>query len=556
MDTTASQTTASQTTALTSSTVTSALEGSALEGSSEGFSGAQLRPVDAPITRVTLFEDRALVGREGLVQLSQGVHRLVVTPITPLALERSLQVKVEPVEPLHAQSGAEAVVADSRLVRLQQLEQHHPDVTPFEAQKQALEEQRQELDRQLARLRTRKQLLERLQQDLKKRLEAGIARAVSPGPLLERLEVGQRELQALGLELTQQGLRLHAVQEEQQKLNQARERLGRPGVRYVAQVELLVEVKRAGALRLELSYVTPCALWRPEHEARLEVGGRVRWTVQGVVWQATGEDWQRVQLTCSTARPGRIATPPLLSDDTLVSRKKVDPKTIVASVREQEIQTSGLGGAAVADDMPGVDDGGEVLRFVVRDPVDVPAHGQPVRAPLTSFETPAALERICLPEKLNRVLQRAELSNLSSKPLLAGPVTLFREGGFVGRSKLLFVAPGEKFRISFGSLDGLRVDRQVRTKREETRLSGYQTVTVEVSLAFSNLSDEALSVQVTERVPVSELEEVKILLGEQSPARPDGEGLITWPVKLAARGHTQLSFAYRVEAPARVVLPY
>lgn len=523
----------------------------------EATAVSEQRPtVQAPIRRITLFEDRALVGREGQVWLTVGVHRLVVSPVTPLALERSLQVKLQPVEGQAGQPLGEARVADSRLIRTQQLEQHPQEAIPFEHRQEVLEQEQQALERQLSRLRVRKQLLERLQQDLKRRLEAGIALSVSPAALLERLEVGQQELQQLTQELTQRGLAAQAVQEALEQLRHARERLGRPGVRYVGHVELLVEVQRAGLLSLELSYVTPCALWRPEHEARLEATGRVRWTVQGVVWQATGEDWEGVKLTCSTARPGKLATPPLLSDDTLFSRKKVDPKTVVASVREQELQTSGLGGAAVADDMPGVDDGGEVLRFEVQEPVHVPAHGQPVRAPLLSFESPAVLERVCLPEKLNRVLQRAELSNLSTKPLLAGPVALYRAGGFVGRSKLLFVAPGEKFRLSFGSLDGLRVDRQVRTKREETRLMGYQTVTVEISLAFSNLSDEAVSVQVTERVPVSELEEVKVLMGEQVPAKADGDGLLTWPLRLAPLAHAQVTFSYRVEAPARVVLPY
>lgn len=537
---------------------------------------------DAPVHRVTVFEDRAQVVRAASLELAAGFHRLSVKGVTPLAGERSLQLKAVRVSHTPEAGagttttpglvGADGlvggdglVVADCQLIRARIQEERRVDVQALVARQEALTREKSSIEQHQTRKLVRISWIERWIQDNKRRFAAGLPRGVPPEPLLAQLDALFQELAGEQARLLETQEQLERLNEELERITQGIQNTGMSApTRYEARIEALVEVQVAGTYALELTYVTPCALWRPEHEARLETvvpdgktPATLRFLTQAVVWQNTGESWENITLLCSTARPGRLSSPPLLTDDVLSARRKVDVKTVVAEVREEEIQTAGLGsGNAVASDMPGVDDGGEALSWTVTQPVTVPSTGQPVRALLQQVKLEATCAYVCLPERLPQVLLRGETRNGSSRPILAGPVVLYREGGYVGRTKVSFVAPGEKFRLSFGSLNGVRVDRTQQVKHEETRITGYQTVTLTVNLALGNQSDEAVQLEVIERVPVSELEEVRVTLGDRAPGKPDEEGLVAWNLKLDPRAQVTAELVYRVEAPARVHLPY
>ncbi len=71
-------------------------------------------------------------------------------------------------------------------------------------------------------------------------------------------------------------------------------------------VAVEVEADRAGALELAVSYVVHAAGWQPIWDARLvPETSTMELSFLGSVWQRTGEDWQGVSLSVSTAQPGR-----------------------------------------------------------------------------------------------------------------------------------------------------------------------------------------------------------------------------------------------------------
>ncbi|MCA9700953.1 MAG: mucoidy inhibitor MuiA family protein, partial [Myxococcales bacterium] len=229
----------------------------------------------------------------------------------------------------------------------------------------------------------------------------------------------------------------------------------------VARAALQVELVNNGALarrvELRVDYVVPGAMWRPWHTARLvetagdKGGHELEFRCDGAVWQATGEDWSDVQLIFSTERPSLGVSPPTLSNDPLRTRRK--GATVAVQAREQKVHTAGLGSEKdqrAADELPGIDDGGAVqtLRAAVK--TSVPGDGRPHRVPIFDFRSPAEVALVCVPERVPAVLLRSRHGNSAKAPLLAGPVDLVRNSGLVGRSSLLYVAPGERFELGWG----------------------------------------------------------------------------------------------------------
>jgi uncharacterized protein (TIGR02231 family) len=318
-------------------------------------------------------------------------------------------------------------------------------------------------------------------------------------------------------------------------------------------VETELRVAAAGDYTLELRYVVASACWRPQHTARLLRGAegeaRVVFETDACVWQRTGEDWTGVRLKCSTRRPSLGTEPPLLADDALeVRRKRAE---MVVEAREQEIRTTGLGAVArPAAELPGIDDGGTVLALQGQRPATLPSDGRPYRVGISRFEVAAASEYVLIPEQVRAVIHKVSLTHAGDHPILAGPVDLIAEGGLVGRTSVLFVAPGERFALGFGPDPAIRVHRTSdRVEAKQNVLARHVRTDHTVTLKLSNITAERRSFTVTERIPVSEVEQVKISFDAKAStpdARPDDDGFVTWNVSLPGGGHGTHKLHYSI----------
>jgi uncharacterized protein (TIGR02231 family) len=217
---------------------------------------------------------------------------------------------------------------------------------------------------------------------------------------------------------------------------------------------------------------------------------------------------------------------------------------VQVQAREQTVHTAGLGAGeagpkAVADELPGIDDGGDALSLRARALATVPADGRPYRVPVAETTMPAEPALVCVPELVAAVLLRTRQTNASSQPLLAGPVDLVRNSGLVGRTSILFVAPGERFELGWGPESTLRAHREVELLDPERKtLSAWTRKPRRVTVKLSNLGARACTVRVQERIAVSEVEKVEVeLVSATGDARPDADGFVAWEVPLRGFGH-------------------
>jgi uncharacterized protein (TIGR02231 family) len=225
------------------------------------------------------------------------------------------------------------------------------------------------------------------------------------------------------------------------------------------------------------------------------------------------------------------------------------------------VQKAGLGsapasGAAAASapssvELPGVDDGGETRNLKAPGRNTIPSDGRPNIIPLFTFEAEAESSLVAFPELETQVFLRAVARNTSSHPVLAGPVELLQENGFVGWTQTLFVAPQEKFELSFGPEESVRIQREEKRESKLNPVSKWNEATTRITLYLSNLSGTSRTVSVTERIAVSEIEHVKVELDrEKTTGTPvlDENGFCTWKAELPANGHARLHLVFKASA--------
>ncbi|HEU4405789.1 MAG TPA: DUF4139 domain-containing protein, partial [Polyangiaceae bacterium] len=504
------------------------------------------------VARVTLFEDRAEVTR--VVTLSALSEWVSVEGVSPLIDDASVRAR--------ALRGPRRVagVRILRQVRKGPRESGGPLERELELARRALATAEAALRRAEAGLARHGALLAQWVESLSQ-VPRGLA-----APDRRRAFRRAYDLTDDALRRTSDALseRLAAVEAARERLEQAAARVrdaqaANPGVE--ARLELQLEGP-PDETDVELRYFVPCALWRPEHGARLVAhrdGLWVEWTTWATAWQQTGEAWDDVPLSFSTARPARAASAPMLRDDVLRVRRHADAERAVLDGREDEITFAGLERAPQRplDDMPGVDDGGEPLVWNAPRPVTLPSDGRPRRVELVAQRARAQVERVLMPERASVAHVRATTALPGGSPLLAGPVRAARESSLVGLTSVPFVAAGEPFDIGFGPDEGLRVRRERFTDRDTVPVIGTQIVRVTVRLYLSSLDSTPRRVIVNERVPISDRSDVEISVREADGWSVDPhKGLATRVVELVGHATASLRLDFEVRAPARIALPW
>lgn len=511
------------------------------------------KPIALPVTAVTCLEDRAHIERAVVLDLEAGVQRLRLGPVGALAVDRTLHAELTADHP--------ATVLDVRIVRTWTPRGPLPsaDDSALRHRVHTIEEEQLALGQRRGRLHARLDLLGRLAADLLRDIGEGAGCGETEGPRWAReLDRVDEERDSYGEQLRTVEARLAALAVELGEAQQAMDLSGGEPAELVGHIELTVAAAVAGPVRLRLSHLTPCALWRPAYRAVLD-GESLTLETEAMVWQRTGEDWSDVRLTFSTARSAQATEPPRLGEDrlTLKDRSAAERRTVDVELREEEI--GDLGPAPVLG-LPGVDDGGEARVLNSPAPISVPGDGRAHRVPLSVFTTAASSEYACSPELSPLVTQVVRFDNLSGHALLAGPVDLVRGSGFSGRGTLDFTAPGAPVELAFGSCDDHRVVRQAEESRDSAGIMQRTVVTRTVRLHLSWFSAPGelgeRVVVLRERIPVSETSAVEVHLRKEAcspaPAVVDAEGIARWDVTLPPGSRRTVTLVYELSASAKV----
>ncbi|MEV6313503.1 DUF4139 domain-containing protein [Streptomyces sp. NPDC051840] len=507
-----------------------------------------------PVTAVTCLEDRAQVERTTVLDLKAGVQRFRLGPVTALTVDRTL----------HAELTADhtANVLDARIVRTWTPRGPMPDAAGDSALRgrvHALTEEQRTLSLRRDRLLSRRDLLDGLASDLLRDIAEATGSGDTDAPRWTReMDRVDDERGVCGEELRFVDSRLSALDDELNLVQQSLLVAETEPPELLGHVELTVESSSAGPADLLLSHLVPCALWRPAYRAALG-DGSLSLETDAMVWQRTGEDWNGVRLTLSTARSALAGDPPRLREDrlTLVDRSPEERRSVQVELREEEV--GAIRGASPTG-LPGVDDGGEAQVLRAPSGVSVRSDGRAHRVPLSAFTTTERSEYACSPELSPLITQVARFDNRSGHALLAGPVDLVRGSGSAGRGRLDFTAPGAGVELAFGSCDDHRVARHIEEKRDTTGITQRTVITRTVTLYLSRFSapgeqgDRVIALR--ERLPVSEVSAVEVSLRKEAcsprPESVDAEGIVRWEISLPPGGRRTVTLVYDISAGGKV----
>ena len=494
------------------------------------------------IGAVTVYQDRAVITRAASSDLPAGEHELVLEKLPASLQENSLQVS--------AKSSGQATLLDVRVRDAFQADTANERVKQLEDQIRKIEGQQAALDDEAAVLDNQRELVAMMQRGATEPAKDG------PRPTLDELKAIQA-LSADTLSRTLAGLRRVAEQRDdlERQLSAAQGELGQlQGQlnRRTKTVTLRVNLARAGKLDLNVSYAVAGARWTPSYDARLRPADRsVDLGYFGVIRQNTGEDWNNVKLTLSTARPvlggGAPKLNPWIIDVAAPPPPMPAPVAAAAPAMRPEPLARQSPKAAYAEmaagDMAPVLEEAKVstaevqseatsASFQIRTPATLPSDNSTQRVAIASAKLPATLQYQSTPALREAAFLTALANNNTEYPFLAGTLNTFLDDAFVAASSMKPVMPGEKVELALGADDGISIKRQLVNRfTESTGFSGNgKRVTYEYKITVKNNKATKEQVNFKDRLPISRNEkiEVKLLSPAERDIKREDDGVLVW----------------------------
>ncbi len=507
------------------------------------------------ITAATVFPTRADISRNAEVSLPQGKHTIVFDGL-PAALDTaSLRVSGTGAFSIGSVEIKELFSKDFVVEQERKLRDKIAD----------LSDRRRFVESDLAAAETGKTFLENM---AKSNASPQISvndktEALSPDAWGKAWQSLQKGMKSLGRETIEKQIELRKIDAELSALNKEL-RLLSGGSKSAKQIRVNVESAAPVAAKLTVQYQIANASWKPIYEARLNTRDKTVEIMQyGTISQHTGEEWNNIDLSLSTAQPVLGTVPPELEtrwlnlDEPVKKRGKMlgraasfSNDSSFADTISEPAETAEIAAA----EFSGSDFAGT---FAVKGKANVPSDGSDYRFLVGGWSAKADIYAKAVPavQPAAYVMASAQLN--TPAPLLPGAMSLFRDGAFIGDSKMNFLRPNAKLHLSFGQDDKILVKHTVAGFEEDngSMISRNNKITLRTTAAIQNLHKEPLKIAVYDFLPVAKNSDIAIKITKDETTAgyetdPDGKvGVVKWESVYQPQEQKTVNYGYSITYP-------
>jgi len=569
---------------------------------------AQAYETRGTIDAVTVYRGQALVSRvvavpaaKGVAEAAGSVREIVIT---------DLPARVRP-ESVHAESRDGVKVRSVRFRTRPVVQDTRDEVRKLDEKIEATSDLRGFNQKKIELLNEHRNVLASLQNFVAPAATVELTRGVLNAETLERITTFVRtqrskmvdEEAALGAEVRRLSREVEVLQRERQVLTAGSSRT-------VNEAVVLVASEGGGAGEVTLRYLVDGATWSPSYSLRATRAGEGERTLgleyYANIQQMSGEDWSGVNMTLSTATPTLVAKAPTLTSMVIglsaQQAQAAEPAMDYAFARQELLskqkaaeQTRAQGGPRRDKDGNFADDAslntlaqsiavldlvsgqklekgsaarggreeGLSVTYSIPGRTAMPSRNDQQLIQIAALPLKAEFTKLATPVLTNYVYDEASAVNTSTMVLLAGPVTAYLDGAFVGSGELPTVSVGERFTAGLGIDSSLRTAREL-VDRTESIQGGNRVVELTYRLTLENFGTTPAEVRLLDLLPkvqagqqASDIRVTMVSVSKDLSAAEEyvkgqkKDGLLRWdlvaPPQRVGAGATAVEYKFRLE---------
>ena len=526
------------------------------------------------IDAVTVYPQGVDVIRVSSVDLKPGEHTLLLEDLPGSIDPQSIRVDGA------GNAGLEITSVDSKIIELSSVNTDAKRKV-ISDQIEILMDERSGLDQTVSDAQAQQRLLMSLaDKQLQPSSTTESVKTVDATALGNLVDLVGSRLTTISKSIHDAQLRQKAIDKLVADLNIKAESLA-PNEAAHMQVSVHVMASEAMTGSVKVSYRIGGAGWQPFYDAKLALplkGEKARLEIirRAEVMQNTGEVWDNVAMTLSTARPtGSTAAPDLGEDPIQIAMAealgRVDmPAAAAPMVADDKAKDEAESGFMAQNALKKADVmaiqrqaviemAGFNANYVIGGRVSVDNTGTAKKVRIATDEFDAVLQAITVPRLDPNAYLTAAFTMKGDAPYLPGVVNLFRDGMFMGQGILPQLSAGEDTKLGFGADDLIKVKRAEvkRNSGKEGIITSSNVQELAWDMSVTNLHDVTIPVTVIDRKPFSTQSDVTVetLAGMTVPSVTDLDkkrGVLAWNFELEPKAKKDIKTGYKVTAPEAV----
>jgi uncharacterized protein (TIGR02231 family) len=333
-----------------------------------------------------------------------------------------------------------------------------------------------------------------------------------------------------------------------------------------------------------LSYLANVAGWIPVYDIKTEGPAKKSTLVyKAEIAQNTGENWNNVKLSLSSANPSLGLNLPELKPAYLSFSPPVAQKP--SPSLQKKLNYSNRRGLIEIEEDQDIDDKKEVsfrgsrndgtayfidgvrtvsrslntntssnevvVEFNIPLPYTIPNDGQGRVVNIKDFDFPMTYEYFSVPKKECAVFLTGLSTDWQKLNLLPGNANMYFNNNYSGQMFLNPSPENDTLALSFGRDKRILIERKILKDFSQKNFLGStkkETFTFEISV--NNTNDFAADVKIQDQIPISTNAEIKVEIEQLSDAKQNIEtGVLEWKFTLKAKETKKLKVIYSVTSP-------
>lgn len=354
------------------------------------------------------------------------------------------------------------------------------------------------------------------------------------------------------------------IEKLKSQLAEAQEKTGQA----VNQVVVKFYTPKAVTSNVKLSYVIPDAGWVPTYDVRVNsITQPVKLSYKANVFQNSGINWDKVNLTLSSGNPSEGAQAPQLQPWYLDFYQDYSSSKMAMSMSKPApapAPVAEMAYGAVADESAAprarkslsdyviTDAGGVNTRFSISLPYNIASDGKGHSVTIKDVEVQGDYRYVVVPKIEPDAFLQVQLKDWEKLNLLPGKSSIFFEGSFVGQGYINIAEAKETLDLSLGRDKKIIVNRENEKQLTSKAEFFGNSVSQQYSFATSikNTRNEPIKLVVMEQMPLSRDSAITIDGLKYDGASYDKDtGNVQWAVDLPANQTQKFTLSYTVKYP-------
>jgi uncharacterized protein (TIGR02231 family) len=518
--------------------------------------------IESKVVSATVFKNRALVTREADCSIKKGKHKIVFSNLPVDLLDETVRVSAEGIKILDVK--VEQRFTPETQQKIIKLMEHSID---------SLQQLIKLSDDRIAVYSSKKEFVEALKAKAALNIsEKMLTVNYSPKEWSDMLAYIDNSLTEIYKGTREQNYKKGLYNQEILAIRSEIERSQGLQSKNYKEIIINIESDNKAEVKIFPSYMVQNANWYPVYDARVSSQQKdLELSYYGLLQQSTGEDWNDIQLTLSTAEPLTtrsipdferwfVDTKPLNVNPEQNYPNPYNTATNVRGGRVQDLQYSVQSEKKVMMEEVYTNVNAKELSttFEVPSANSIPSDNSQHKVTIAISRMPVEFRYTTMPKMVKGVFLKGKITNQKEYPLLAGIVNVYVDNDFINKTNLNTTVPTDTFELALGTDDKLQSKKVLIKKFQESKgfLGGKKQVTYEYEIQLQNNRTTEETVSVYDQLPIPMNEDIKVELLEPKKDKSElgNDQKLEWKISLKPGDKKSLPFKFQVICPDNAII--